>query len=384
MNMYIQPPSYHGLLITEPLYYTAIVAAAQAGHVTFDRTILDEGDSLTWFLRGQVPSSIVWLLTAKYSGGAQHTMVRLDPAFSEATMRLPQPLVTSITCRDTVVTNVLAHFLTGDQLESAYGADFTFAQNLHRVQTVDNSREAVKLLLESASAQVDALKNEALDEERLRLLDTARARMTLIRDRLTVSRMCNICLEDLSDIEVSTACCKNLLCHDCVRRLRSDVCPMCRAPAFQIVVVFAQPERAPVEALPTKIDTLEERVCRPGKHLVFSNFPRVYEELRPRLSARGIHHVSLDGGNRRDIDAAVAEYKTGSASVMLVDSSFFGRGLNLENTTDVTIFHRLRQEDWNQVVGRAQRLGRKGELRVWQLVYEGEQAQSAFTGSAGF
>jgi SNF2 family DNA or RNA helicase len=70
----------------------------------------------------------------------------------------------------------------------------------------------------------------------------------------------------------------------------------------------------------------------------------------------------------------VAAYKTRDLDVLLVNSNNYGSGLNLENTTDVVLFHKLDSEVEHQVVGRALRMGRTSPLNVWYLLYEHEMS----------
>ena len=59
--------------------------------------------------------------------------------------------------------------------------------------------------------------------------------------------------------------------------------------------------------------------------------------------------------------------------VLFADSSMFDCGMNLENTTDVVFMHKIRHlGKFMQILGRAQRYGRKQPLAVWQLYHENE------------
>ena len=46
--------------------------------------------------------------------------------------------------------------------------------------------------------------------------------------------------------------------------------------------------------------------------------------------------------------------------------------MNLENTTDIIIMHKMQGDIEMQAIGRAQRFGREGELRIWKLYYQNE------------
>ena len=79
-------------------------------------------------------------------------------------------------------------------------------------------------------------------------------------------------------------------------------------------------------------------------------------------------------GSSATINKQLEKYKSsnGETNVLLVNSKFFGSGMNLENTTDIIIMHKMQSDIEMQAIGRAQRFGRVGELRVWKLYYQNE------------
>jgi SNF2 family DNA or RNA helicase len=79
-------------------------------------------------------------------------------------------------------------------------------------------------------------------------------------------------------------------------------------------------------------------------------------------------------GSTATINKQLEKYKNpnGETNVLLVNSKFFGSGMNLENTSDIIIMHKMQSDIEMQAIGRAQRFGRKGELRIWKLYYQNE------------
>jgi SNF2 family DNA or RNA helicase len=65
-------------------------------------------------------------------------------------------------------------------------------------------------------------------------------------------------------------------------------------------------------------------------------------------------------------------YKREEVNLLAINSRFYGSGLNLENTTDIIMFHKFDSEVEKQVIGRAQRMGREKALKVWYLLYDNE------------
>jgi hypothetical protein len=80
----------------------------------------------------------------------------------------------------------------------------------------------------------------------------------------------------------------------------------------------------------------------------------------------------LETGKIKDIDNAVNEYKYGNAQILLSNSTLFGCGMNFENSSHILFVHKMDCEIEQQVIGRAQRMGRKSVLEIIYLQYENE------------
>jgi ERCC4-related helicase len=82
---------------------------------------------------------------------------------------------------------------------------------------------------------------------------------------------------------------------------------------------------------------------------------------------RNIKAVMLDGGNQKLIEKTLKDYKEGDVQVLLLNSMIEGAGMNLENTTHLLFMHKTEEKFIGQVMGRAQRYGRKEPLNVIML-----------------
>ena len=58
--------------------------------------------------------------------------------------------------------------------------------------------------------------------------------------------------------------------------------------------------------------------------------------------------------------------------MLLLDAKYCANGINLENTTDIVIYHLMDKDRTEQIIGRGQRPGRIEPLNVWKLCYENE------------
>ena len=58
----------------------------------------------------------------------------------------------------------------------------------------------------------------------------------------------------------------------------------------------------------------------------------------------------------------------------MLNAKYFGAGMNLQMATDIVIYHRFNRELEEQVIGRAQRLGRKTTLNIFYLLHDNENS----------
>ena len=118
---------------------------------------------------------------------------------------------------------------------------------------------------------------------------------------------------------------------------------------------------------------LQELAKQKRKVILFSEYPRVYNEITDFMKAKAIGYTDLDAGNEKAMGQAIAKYKEGDASVLLLYSAMFSCGTNLENTTDIILLHKVDKHIEDQIIGRGQRPGRTGPLRVFRLLHENEK-----------
>jgi SNF2 family DNA or RNA helicase len=109
------------------------------------------------------------------------------------------------------------------------------------------------------------------------------------------------------------------------------------------------------------------------KVIIFSDYSKIFNTITTLLKENGMRYVELDGGNVNALDKILNEYKAGGgARVLMLNSAFYGCGMNLENTTDIIFFHKTDRIMYEQVIGRAQRPGRAERLSVHNLLYLNE------------
>jgi SNF2 family DNA or RNA helicase len=126
----------------------------------------------------------------------------------------------------------------------------------------------------------------------------------------------------------------------------------------------------------TKLNSLEEIFKGIDKNkdkvLVFSDFTGSFKQVSSLLDKYGLKYTELDGGNTKSIDKSIDMYKNKDTTVLMIDSSSQGCGMNLENTTHLIFLHKTGEILYNQIIGRAQRPGRTNQLKIITLLNNNE------------
>lgn len=128
----------------------------------------------------------------------------------------------------------------------------------------------------------------------------------------------------------------------------------------------------------TKLDKIAE-VCdsirndRDTKWIFFSDDDTIFDKIVPILNERNLKCVSMSEGTFEKAESSIKQYKTDpDVRVLFINSMRDGCGLNLENTTHVLFLHFTNPMMTEQVIGRAQRPGRKTQLEVVCIYHENE------------
>jgi SNF2 family DNA or RNA helicase len=115
-----------------------------------------------------------------------------------------------------------------------------------------------------------------------------------------------------------------------------------------------------------KISTILNIIDDSKKVLIFSNHNETFAILKRFLDQKSLKYLELKGTKERR-DNTIDMYKTGKINIMLLNTIVSGAGLNLQETTDIILYHRLPEFQKIQVLGRANRIGREVELTVHYL-----------------
>jgi SNF2 family DNA or RNA helicase len=342
-------------------------------------------------LAGHLPRSHVKTLIIKNSEAYVETSLSLPPMITNI-IRCKTPH--SIRVLDGLVDRQVLEHLNANDVQGALAFINNNQKNTEEniiLRVIDKlSRQAtnIRLQIQTTNAMMFDVETERQTEvARLNAqLETISRKMETISQRIKTSDMCSICYDDIEQKAV-VPCCQNAFCFKCVSKWISHkhTCPLCKNVIVlgDIFVVdndasSTLPIDAPSEeSTSEQYDKLEnlERLLRQmsnnNKVLIFTAYDNVFVNIVDILRKVNTKFEYLKG-NGNQINAIVERYKKGLTNVLLINPRQYGSGLCLETTTDMIMFHKFDTEIEKQVIGRAQRYGRKEPLQVHYLLHKNE------------
>ena len=232
-------------------------------------------------------------------------------------------------------------------------------------------------------------------------------KIDLIYDRLTANSCCPICYEEFDIIDtdliyITAVCCNNKVCGKCIDNWYNkdkSSCIFCNMEnKLKNDLAFFQNNNKNKNSgmIDTHINLnskiiLENKInfevknysknlflkkfiehIEDKKIIIFSDYSNIFKYIEDICDENEVEFTDLDKGNMKDIDKALLDYKYGNAKILLSNSTMFACGMDLENSSHIIFVHKMSKEMEEQVIGRAQRFGRKNILNIVYLEYENE------------
>jgi hypothetical protein len=187
---------------------------------------------------------------------------------------------------------------------------------------------------------------------------------------------CFICLEKISN-HVLEPSCQSIFCGECLLKWLKihNTCPLCRSKVEFNDLIYIKKD----VDIETKQEVPEEKSLlkteqiisiikgkKDGKFLVFSDYDGSFYPICKILEENNIKFLLLKGNNKTRSNI-INDYKTGDINVIFLNSKYDSAGINLQETTDIILYHEICKTTMNQIIARAERIGRKNELYVHQL-----------------
>ncbi len=325
-----------------------------------------------------------------------------DRDYVQACIQLPPMQSTTIRCKSHRITAVLQGDASMNEVrEMIHAGDLAglsafFGCGLHKLDEVADvyfarlakevhNKEAELEYKRKISYDSEKHKEQTLRkiEEELRQLKT---RMDGIMDKVKTIKDnpdCPICYDPVQK-PVVVPCCNNVYCMPCLAKviqMGRNRCACCRADidTSKLTLVDTEPARKRAKVvvkMRTKLEQclaeLTEALGNPEHRvLLFSTYDGTFRTISDALETQKISFETIQGcGNQ--ITSAIERFERGDNRLLFLNARHHAAGLNLPMTTHLIIYNCMSDNMRMQVIGRAQRMGRKSPLQVIQLLNEDE------------
>ena len=237
----------------------------------------------------------------------------------------------------------------------------------------ENKIEQLRLIIR----QNESNNNEKYEEDIKKLEEDINDLEKRFDEKL--NERCPICIDKINE-PILLSCCQNIFCGECVLKCMEskNTCPLCRSivnTEGMIHIMNKQKDRIEnKDNIEDKFLTKQRMVLEiirnnvNGKFIIFSEFSKSFSNVEELLSTTNITYSQLKG-HSSTISNKIKKFKEGKIQVLFLHSRYNGAGINLQEATDIIFYYEHENEEiTKQIIGRANRIGRKEDLVVHYLI----------------
>lgn len=338
--------------------------------------------------RGSFMKKIIGDGVYKFEEHFSDIIVKNDDNFAQASFNMPetihhyhecyQPMLQAVSG---LVKNTVSEMLAAGNIEGAiHSLGGKHTENIIDLVKKDKLQELSKVEISIQNCKKDAKKLKiALDHQ-----SSIRRQLSELDHRFSIMLKdnCSICMEKL-DTPVLEPSCQNLFCGECLLtwlQKSKGTCPICRAEIDTMDLVYMSRENTTPELTADATPAIDEKQhCtqlehvlqiiqknKAGKFLIFSAYDVTFSPICRLLKENDISFTQVKGA-RKSRQTNIEKFKHGDTQVIFLNSNFNGAGINLQEATDIILYHEMSTSTQNQIIGRANRIGRTKSLHVHHL-----------------
>jgi SNF2 family DNA or RNA helicase len=307
----------------------------------------------------------------------------------DESMKLPDIFTKFVECKASLVLNMLKDYVNCDVLQALNAHDFKKAIECLNPKNKNTEDNLISVLIDKYKREINVIdaktsytreliyENPEAKEKDIVKLDTEKLKIEgiidNIRTRVKNSTFCPICYNDYNNKSILD-CCQNSFCFECLSKwvVNNKRCPMCNSvKCVKDILVTVDEDRVNADDEVVKDELLDKfntamKIIKEkpeGSFLILSSYDEPLLHLTPLLTSESVSYAYLKG-NQYCINNTIQKFNNNDVKVLLINPQYYGCGLNLEHTSDIILFHKLESEMEKQIIGRAQRLGRKDNLKI--------------------
>jgi len=235
-----------------------------------------------------------------------------------------------------------------------------------------------KMTFSSKKAKEESIKNM------YQKVDAIKSKISCIQEKLNSSNVCSICYDEVNNTTISP-CCNTKYCFECISTWlhQKKQCPFCRASIDfnSLIIATDELQQKKIEdTLLSKLTNLKQIIDKQIKNprfkmLIFSEYNNSFTDIEGYLQTKNIKY-SYVTGTTNTTNKTIRLFKDYESQdkidVLLLNANYCANGINLENSTDIVLYHSMKKDRTKQIIGRGQRPGRTSQLNVWKLCYDNE------------
>lgn len=389
-------------------------------NISWKRFIFDEAGSTHINAMRHISAGFMWFISATYSqllfpgGTNQHFMrhffsrigadylkymvIKNENDFVKYSFKMPEVKEINHVCLNPRILNVLSSVIDSEtktmiaagNIKGAIakiGGGTTTETNLFEIAS---KKQKEKLL--QAQSSLTLWKNRSNSEREIEFWEKKVKELEKTINDLEekykniLEDDCTICYSNIKD-PILSPCCQNVFCGNCIMKWfeMNKSCPMCRTVINVKELVYIhkkgdehltkddskeekKEEIRKMSKQDTVYDIVSKGVLNGRKFLIFSMYDESFYLIRRVLDEHKIDFVELSG-TKVTRDSKIKKFKENKVNVIFLNSRFNGAGINLEEATDIILYHEMPSYIKDQVIGRALRIGREKDLYIHNLIY---------------
>jgi len=403
---FLIPDNYDVIIISYTMYNTLVT---KFNNIAWKRFIFDEPThthipsmrnimaGFYWFISStpellscynfRVPSShfLYFFSAYMHSSLFQKLIVKNDDNFVKTSFNIPQPSHKFHECYQPLfdaikglVPSFISEMVSAGNIEGAIktlGGDET--SNI--IELIKNKKKEKITECEYKITMYNNRDNEC--EKQLKFWKDRKERyekqiegLDIKFENILKKGQCHICFENFEE-PVLLSCCQNLFCGKCILEWlkEHDTCPLCRChldvKEHLIYINNNNKKHKTVKRKKTKLETVIDLIKNSGdkKFLIFSSYQESFNLIRNTLSDNHITYAEIRG-QYQTRNRNIEKFKDGKIKVIFLNSKNNGAGINLQEATDIILYHRMNDAFQKQIIGRVNRIGKDNKLIVHHLI----------------
>jgi hypothetical protein len=340
------------------------------------------------------------------------TKIKNKDDYIDSSLQLLPSRERVIKCRSSIILNIFDGIINQEVKDMLLAEDIQGVVNYLGITSINN-QDIVNVIcsnmekdLENAKLMYRAkeqmhylneqVKADALQKAQEKIA-AIEGKINGVKQRIIESNIDPIMFVEIEN-PVITACCNNKFDLESITnyydfqlkntgRSAGINCPLCRKPLDLKKLMYIGESKVGkaeggggvyswVSEEHTKIENLEkilrDEIAKDKKILIFSEHEGNFDCYSKAFAKAERNNLNAVKGSISHITNLLAKFNSGEIPNLFLNAKYCGSGLNLEKTDVVIIMHKMSQDNIKQVIGRAQRIGRQGQLEVFFFYAENE------------